>query len=279
MQALQPLRAGGRLVTLLVLTLVCIPLYRFSRTGRGQRRVARLWFRATNCITGLQTHLSGRVQHDGPVLYVANHISYLDILLLGASLDAVFVAKSDIAGWPLFGYLARLGPCIFVSRKATRVRDEAGTIRQLLVSGRNVILFPEGTTGEGGKLLPFRSALLAALEGLPQMRVQPVSIAYPDLENGGADRTLAWYGDMALLPHLWLVLKRAFAPARLHFLPALRAADYADRKLLTAVCHARIAQGLAHLLAAHPATSSGLPYGLARIPGPLPHHTERANAV
>ena len=97
-----------------------------------------------------------------------------------------------------------MGECVFVSRKPADVHREAMMIRRRLEEGRNVILFPEGTTGCGTDLLPFKSALLAALDGIPQARVQPVSITYPDLERGGVDTSLAWFGDMALLPHLWL---------------------------------------------------------------------------
>jgi len=256
MQAVQGARAFGRLSLALLATLLCIPLYRLSPFVSTQRQIARLWFCAVRAIAGLQNTVSGRIQHQGPVLYVANHVSYLDIILLGASLNAVFVSKSDVADWPLFGRIARMGQCVFVSRKPTQVRAEAAVIHRLLASGRNVILFPEGTTGCGGGLLPFKSALLAALDGLPHAQVQPVSIAYPDRLRGGADISLAWYGDMALMPHLWQVLKRADAPSRLHFLPALRAGDFSDRKHLAASCQTRIQHALAHSLAAEPGDSA-----------------------
>lgn len=256
MQTVQRARALGRLVLLLCLTLFCIPLYRICPSARTQRGVARLWFCAVNAIAGLHTQISGRVVHQGPVLYVANHVSYLDVVLLGAALNAVFVSKSDVARWPLFGRIARMGQCVFVSRKAANVRAEAKMIHRLLASGRNVILFPEGTTGSGGALLPFKSALLAALDGLPHARVQPISIAYPDLARDGVDHSLAWYGSMALMPHLWLVLKRAFAPAYLHFLPCLVAGDFSDRKQLAASCQERVQNGLAHVLVSAPYDSS-----------------------
>lgn len=196
-------------------------------------------------------------------MYVANHVSYLDIVILGVLLDAVFVAKQDVAGWPLFGRIASLGQCIFVTRKAAHVKTEAACIRSHLASGRNVILFPEGTTGDGGKLLPFKSALLGALDGVRQATVQPVTIAYPDLQRGGRDTSLAWYGDMAMLPHLWLVLMRAFAPARVHFHPALAVEDYLNRKALASACSAQVAGGLASLLMPSPEEMSGGDTGMS----------------
>ncbi len=244
MQTFRNIQAGARLFVFLAVTLICMPFYRFSRTPGTQRRVAEIWFRSVRIIVGLDLHASGQAYRDGPVLYVANHVSYLDIIVLGMMVDAVFVAKHDVADWPLFGRLARMRQCIFVTRKAAHVRGEVEMIRCALESGRNVILFPEGTTGCGGKLLPFKSALLAAVDGLPQVRIQPISIAYPDLVRGGADESLAWYGEMAMLPHLWSVLGRGNAPARMHFHPALPAQDFPDRKALAGARRAYITGGM-----------------------------------
>jgi lyso-ornithine lipid O-acyltransferase len=238
------LLAGARFFSIILLTLFCALLHRLAAARGARRQVAHFWFCAMNFFTGLRPQVSGHIHRGNGVLYAANHVSYLDILAIGGLLDAVFVAKQEIAGWPLIGRAGSMGECVFVSRKPADVHREAMMIRRRLEEGRNVILFPEGTTGCGTDLLPFKSALLAALDGIPQARVQPVSITYPDLERGGVDTSLAWFGDMALLPHLWLVLKRGFSPARLRFHPVLNAADFSDRKLLAAACQARIASGM-----------------------------------
>lgn len=247
MQTSRNIQAGFRLFFFLSVTLIAMPFYRFSRTPDMQRRIAEFWFRSACLVAGLNLRAFGQAYNQGPVLYVANHLSYLDIIVLGTYVDAVFVAKQEVADWPLFGRLARMRQCVFVTRKATQVRTEVDMIREQLEAGRNVILFPEGTTGDGGKLLPFKSALLAAVDGLPEARVQPISIAYPDTARGGADASLAWYGDMAMLPHLWSVLKRGNASARVHFHPALSADEFADRKMLSHTCQAYIASGLFNL--------------------------------
>lgn len=249
MQTLRNIQAGARLFVFLAVTLICMPFYKFARTPDTQRRVAEIWFRSVHYIVGLELHTYGQAHRDGAVLYIANHVSYLDIIVLGMMVDAVFVAKHDVAEWPLFGRLARMRQCIFVTRKAINVRGEVEMIRSQLASGRSVILFPEGTTGCGGKLLPFKSALLGAVDGLPQVRIQPVTIAYPDLLRGGADESLAWYGEMAMFPHLWSVLGRASAPARMHFHPALSAHEFPDRKALADACRAYISGGMSKLLA------------------------------
>ncbi len=244
--------AGGRLVSFLVWTLICVPFYRLEQKYFSKRRVAQFWFRATNKMVGLKPGVSGVAHRHGPVLYVANHVSYLDIVVLGALLDAVFVAKNDVSQWPLFGRLARMAGCIFVTRRAVHVQTEIGMIRNKLAMGRNVILFPEGTTGKGGALLPFKSALLAALDGIEGAMVQPLSIVYPDRNKGGADASLAWVDDMLLLPHLWGVLQRTSSPARVVFHPAVAAEDFSDRKALAGFCRAHIASGVNGMLAPVP---------------------------
>ena len=262
--------AGGRLVSILLLTLFCSLLHRLGATRAAKQKVAGFWFRAMNFLIGLKPQISGQIHRGNNVLYTANHVSYLDILATGGSLDAVFVAKQEIAGWPLIGQAAIMGECVFVSRKPVHVREEAELIRRRLAGGRNVILFPEGTTGCGKNLLPFKSALLAAVDGIPHARVQPVSITYPDLERGGVDSSLAWYGDMALMPHLWQVLKRGRSPVRLRFHPVLNADDFPDRKLLAAACQSRIASGISLNLAGASDETPLLPEALMAAQPSLP---------
>ena len=247
MKLFSNIQAGSRMFVFLTLTLICMPFYTLSRTPGTQRRVAEFWFLAVSRIVGVNLRAFGQAHREGPVLYVANHVSYLDIFVLGMCVDAVFVAKQEVADWPLLGRLARMRQCIFVTRNATHVRDEVELIRAQLLAGRNIILFPEGTTGDGGKLLPFKSSLLAAVDGVAHVWVQPISIAYPDSVQGGTDASLAWYGDMAMLPHLWSVLQRGHAPARLHFHPVLLAREFSDRKSLLNTCRAYISSGLATL--------------------------------
>ena len=249
------LRATGRFSAFLVTTLFLMPFYKFGRSPDFQRLVAGLWFRCVGHIIGVKLQARGQAypvdkgnRPEFPVLYVANHVSWLDIIVLGMKLDAVFVAKSDVADWPLLGRLASMRQCIFVSRQPVQVEREVRMIRERLASGCNVILFPEGTTGEGGRLLPFKSSLLAAVDGLPEVRVQAVSIAYPDPVNGGADTSLAWYGETRMLPHLWSVLGRADAPARLQFHPLLTASDFPCRKTLAAACRSHISGGIDRML-------------------------------
>lgn len=134
----------------------------------------------------------------GGVLMLANHVSWIDIAALGGAVDACFVAKAEVGGWPVIGPAARRIGCLFVDRGSRRSAQLiAVQLGERLNGGRNVIVFPEGTTGPGDHVLPFRSTLTGASARLP-LTVQPVCLAY----RTARDRSLAaWLGDASLLPH------------------------------------------------------------------------------
>lgn len=148
-----------------------------------------------------------------PTLVLANHVSWLDIPVMGSLAPLSFVAKSEIAGWPVVGHLSRLQRCIFLDRSRKAATAEVNAVMAgRLSSGDAILLFPEGTTGDGVRLLPFRSSLVGAARAaladpaLAAIRLQPLAIAY--VARGGLPVTrrelpaIAWYGDMDLGPHL-----------------------------------------------------------------------------
>ncbi len=141
-------------------------------------------------------------------LLVSNHLSYLDVLVLSSIRPCVFVAKRDVAAWPLFGWLARAAGTIFVDRKH-RLSSPAvvGLVRDAIAGGSVVVLFPEGTSSDGSTVLPFKSALL---ESAVQLRcpVASASIQYA-LDDGSVADEVCYWRDMILLPHLFnLFFKR-----------------------------------------------------------------------
>lgn len=175
------------------------------------------------------------------VLYVANHLSWLDILALGGATGAGFIAKNDIAGWPVVGLIARIGGTIFVDRESRRsAKGQVDQIGEALIKGKPITLFPEGTTNDGRRLFPFRPALFASVAPAPDgIAVQPVAIDY-----GPAAGEIAWCGDEPLGPNAAKVLgRRGRLTVRLHFLPPLPLST--DRKQLAAQAQAAIEQALA----------------------------------
>ncbi|MFI5012924.1 MAG: lysophospholipid acyltransferase family protein, partial [Hyphomicrobiales bacterium] len=170
--------------------------------------------------------------------------SWLDIVVLGGLVPLSFVAKSEVAGWPIIGTLARLQRAIFVDRtRRSATADIARFIGHRLVAGDTIVLFGEGTTGDGNRVLPFRPALLAAVReamsasggGGAPILVQPLSIVYTGLDGlplGRADRpSVAWYGDMSLLSHLGRLLSIGPVDVTLRFGEPFEV-SHGDRKAL-----------------------------------------------
>ena len=237
-------------------------------------RLPSFYHRLVCRILGIAIERRGAPSPARPTLFVANHTSYLDIEILGAAIPGSFVSKIDVDGWPLFGWLARLQRTVFIDRKRRSVARQRDALSARLRAGDQLILFPEGTSGDGQRLLPFKSALFAAVtesEGAGDIAVQPVSVAYLRLDGmplGRSYRPLfAWYGDMDLAPHLWTVLGLGRLGVSVTFHPAVRAADFPSRKALADHCAAVIAAGLAAALSGH-GPASPLPAPAAAVPAP-----------
>jgi 1-acyl-sn-glycerol-3-phosphate acyltransferase len=196
----------------------------------------------------------GRKVEARPVLFAANHISYLDITVLGSLLDASFIAKTEVAGWPLFGWLARLQRSVFIDRRARSTAHQRDSIAARLAAAEALILFPEGTSGDGVRLLPFKSALFSVADhaATGAVTVQPVSIAYTRLDGMPIGRALrpffAWYGAMSLAPHLWRMLGLGRLEVVVEFHPPTSLAACGSRKALARYCEERVAEGLAGAL-------------------------------
>ncbi len=217
-------------------------ILRLWRNGAGFLPRLFLWWAGK--VLGLRVIVTGEIVRTAPVLVVSNHVSWLDIIALGGLVPLSFVAKSEVAGWPIIGTLARLHRAIFVDRTRRQATfDIARLIGHRLVAGDTIVLFGEGTTGDGNRVLPFRPALLASVreamsanEGVGgKVLVQPLSIVYSSLDGlplGRADRpSIAWYGDMSLGPHLMRLLAIGPVDVTLRFGEAFEV-THGDRKAL-----------------------------------------------
>src|SRR5206468_6137771 len=185
----------------------------------------------------------------------ANHVSYLDITIFSSLIAGSFVAKQEVAGWPLFGWLAKLQRSVFIDRQVRSTAQQRDSIAGRLAAGDALILFPEGTSGDGNRVLPFKTALFAAAAQRGRMDpvvVQPVSVAYTRLDGipiGRAHRTFfAWYGEMDLLTHLWAMIGLGTVQVVVQFHPPTLLIDCGSRKALAGYCFARVAGGLAGAL-------------------------------
>jgi 1-acyl-sn-glycerol-3-phosphate acyltransferase len=224
-----------------------------------QRRLPRLYHRWSSRILGFRVIAKGEISRRRPTLFVSNHISYVDIEVLGALLEASFIARADVARWPFFGWLAKLQRTVFVDRRPRNTAEQRDAIRRRLDAGDDLILFPEGTSSDGTRVLPYKSALLSVAEyegPAGPLLVQPVSIAYLRLDGIPLGRFyrpyVAWYGDMDLLPHLWAMLGLGVIAAEVTFHPPVTLAAFGSRKALAEHCWRVSAAGLASALAGRP---------------------------
>jgi 1-acyl-sn-glycerol-3-phosphate acyltransferase len=240
-----------RLVAVVAWTLLCIPVQAalLLVPGRGKAAFPRFYWGVLCRLLGLQVQVVGEVAQDRPVLYVANHSSWLDIPVLGGVLAGRFVAKSEVDAYPLVNIVARLGRTVFVSRSRGATGREADTMRGVFSSHDNLVLFPEGTSNDGTRVLPFRSAFLAVAGEARQ--VQPVSVVYDRLGGLPARRRdrpfFAWYGDMDLGSHFWQLARRGGARVTVLLHEPFAPAELADRKAMARECERVVAMGAADL--------------------------------
>ena len=235
---------GYGLLTVGLLPVQIVALLCWPALARAVPR-AHHWLTAR--IIGLEVRREGDVADATAVVFACNHVSYFDIIALGSIIPASFVAKSDVATWPIFGLLARLCRTLFVERRVTGAKKHIEIIRSRLEGAESLIVFPEGTSSDGSRVLPFKSTLFAAVEGRA-VTVQPVSIRYARLNGipiGRAYRPFyAWFGDMDLAPHLWSALSLGSVEVVIRFHEPVRALEFSDRKTLANYCHAQISRGI-----------------------------------
>ncbi|HEX8062516.1 MAG TPA: lysophospholipid acyltransferase family protein, partial [Allosphingosinicella sp.] len=210
------LRLSLRVLAMAAALLVCLPLHYLWRLLRRPSPWPRRFLGLAARAAGMRVRVTGApLERD--VLFLANHMSWLDILVLAGTSGTAFVAKAEVAATPGVGWLAGLNNTVFVARgERSAVRGQADALRSALGSGQPVALFPEGTTGGGVEILPFRASLLAALyPPLPGLRVQPVALDY-----GAAAQDLAWVGEETGLANVRKVLtRRGSTPVTVKFLP------------------------------------------------------------
>jgi len=177
------------------------------RRARQQGRAFRFWSRGLCRVFGIRVELSGPAPAP-PFFLVSNHLSYIDIIVLGTAVPCVFVAKAEIDRWPLFGALCRSVNTIFIDRKAKRELPRVtAEIETTLAAGQGVVIFPEGTSWAGDRVLPFRSALLElpARMGYP---VHHATLGYAAPESTvPLHLAVSWWGEMPLGAHLGELLR------------------------------------------------------------------------
>ena len=236
------------LIAILGLAVVCLVLIPAQLVAmlvgwRGaMRKLPFWWHKAAIRLLGVRVHVHGAPSDARPLLITANHVSWLDIVVIGSVMPLSFIAKSEVAGWPIFGQFAKLQRTVFVEReRRAKTGAVAGEIARRMAGGDVMVLFAEGTSSNGTHVLPFKSSLVGgaakAIEAAKgQATIQPLAVNYTQLDGLPIGRfyksCVAWYGDMDMAPHLWWVLRNGVIDVDVAFGEAVPFAG-ADRKRLT----------------------------------------------
>ena len=208
---------------------------------RMSKKVVQTFHKLVLWFVNINIEVSGkRNLNKLPTIYISNHLSYLDIPVLGSIINGRFIAKDDISNWPIIGLLSKVGNTIFINRNLRFLKKNKSIIYDYISEGDNIILFPEGTTSDGIRVLRFKSSLFASLEQ-KNILIQPIFIKYISINGMPLNRWLkpmiAWYGDMDLKPHLLNILKLFSIKIKIILLPPLNGNNYTNRKDMTYTLH------------------------------------------
>lgn len=200
-------------------------------------------------IFSMKLVLKGRVSEQSPTLFLSNHVSYLDVFVLGAIIPGYFIAKSEVAGWPILGALAKLQNTLFFERKGQRIKQQLKVMANHFSNGGNLILFPEGTSTEGEHVEPFKPSLLQSVEQSDQpVTIQAVTVAYTKYKQNAMTKMerdhYAWYGTMPFAPHFFSALGLGKSQVEVTLHSPVKLDEFDSRKDCAAHTHKQVTQGL-----------------------------------
>jgi 1-acyl-sn-glycerol-3-phosphate acyltransferase len=276
------LRGISALAGLAVLVLLTLPLQWLAVACNWplQRRLPLLFCRAACRLLGIRPRFQGRIASPSPRLIVPNHVSWTDVLVLGCRQAPLrFVAKSEVAAWPLLGAIARLTGTIFVERKRPRsILRVNAALAGRLAAGEDVVLFAEATTSDGNRVKRFNAPHFAAARdflraepGAAYLDITPVGITYVRRHGvplGRLGRSeVAWYGDADFVPHLWSLVRCGGIDCEVTYGAAIRFDRMSDRKTTARQTEAAVRRLVSrHLAGRSPEKREALPELGLRVP-------------
>jgi 1-acyl-sn-glycerol-3-phosphate acyltransferase len=262
------IRAAAILTGFFALTVPLMPvqaaLLRVS--PKGARRFPHWYHRQVCKLFGIKLHIEGAVAGHKPVLLISNHTSWLDITVLSAVAPLSFVAKKEVSRWPFVSWLAKLQRSVFVDReRRSAVGETTNEIMARLTTGDTVVLFAEGTSSDGNRVLPFKTSLFAAAkpptksgvsEAPADVVVQTLSLVYTRLHgvpiNRWARPVVGWFGDMEMQSHAWELLKAGPLDVRIRIGDPIPLENFSDRKDLARRSEAEIRENVVRILRGYP---------------------------
>jgi len=214
-------------------------------------------------VLGLRKNFSGTICQAQPTLYVSNHVSYLDIFVLGG-LRAYFIAKSEVANWPILGFLSRFQNTLFFERKAGKARAQLKVMQSHLSTGQRLTLFAEGTSTDGTHVVPFKSSLFEAANlssynnaqgsdvQVVKVAIQPISITYTHYDGHKMDQSVrdnyAWYAKMPFASHFFNIFRLKNVDVKVHFHPVCYLEDFETRKQCSDHCFKLVSDQLTEFI-------------------------------
>jgi len=221
-------RAIFKLVMVVIFTLPLLPLQLIIKLVASETKLfwvlPQFWNRAACWMMGLHVEVHGEFSDKRPLLFIGNHVSYLDILAQSRNFPGYFIAKAEVATWPVFSWLAKLRNTRFVRRDASQVRNQRSALQNDFNKGHSLILYPEGTTTDGLAVKPFKSSLFEAVvrSDVP-VAIQPFVIFYDKIDGRPLTdpherEHVAWYSDIDLTDHIWWLLKKRRVDCRIQLL-------------------------------------------------------------
>ncbi len=236
-------------VTIIPIQLLILSLHK----GKYSYVVPWIWQKAVCMIFRIRLKIIGKPYSKTQAIYVSNHLSYLDIPAIGSIIKGSFVAKKDVASWPVFGFLSKLQQTAFISRDRKDAKKERNSLDAILADKKNLIIFPEGTSTDGKEVMPFKSSLfsIAYKKEAKNIIIQPITLRMELVDNkhilSQEDRNIySWHVnmDMPLEKHLWNFALSKGAVISLNFHNIIKAKDIKDRKTLAKLCHNNVSNGL-----------------------------------
>jgi 1-acyl-sn-glycerol-3-phosphate acyltransferase len=250
---MRPVVAAIKITAYLTLTFACMPIQvlilflyrlypRFNPYG-----FARLYHRLCLKIFRIKVIIEGQIDSASNIVYVSNHASHLDIPVIASVLRTAFIAKLDVASWPLFGTLGRLQRTHFISRNPRHAERERNIFDKRLTEPLPLVLFAEGTSTSGEKIKPFKSTLFDVFLN-KNIKIQPFTLSILETDKKTAktiqQKEIYAWGDIPITEHLWLFSKSKGAVIKLKFQQPILANCYNDRKSLSNDCYQSVLEGL-----------------------------------
>ncbi len=242
------------LIFLILIILISIPIqFFFNLIGfRFKKLYPLLFYRMIKISTGININFDSAKldKKNSGVLYIANHVSWFDIICLGTLLDARFIAKKEVSKMGIFGFLAKLSNTFFIDNEnKNKIIEYNNSIQKKLQEGENFIIFPEGTTSDGNGIISFKSSMLeCAFDDNNKINIQPISICYSKLNNIPMGiylrRNIAWVGDTSMVAAMVNFLRSGRITVDIIFHDTMSINNFENRKDLAVYCERKILSGI-----------------------------------